>query len=375
KPSREIGNGRREILDHIDKVRMDNKGSISASSAVILDSLQMKLTETSHELLSTLLMADTTHISKDEAALYDRQIRLWGLEAQQRMRISSILISGMRGLSNEICKNLVLAGIGSITIIDHNVVTEEDLGTQFFVTEADIGKNKAIVSVDRIRQLNPRVVVTADNNDIRAKSDDFFKTFDLVCLTDCDPYTMIRINEICRIFDKKFYAACTYGFYGYIFCDLKQHEYIVERKVAIPHKDEHEITKIKKNDEYVSFQCALSKADWTEISDRKLKKISPLLWAIQILWKFQQEMGRLPATNDNSDVEKLLSLRNSYLQTIHINNLFVTDEFLITLASFALTELTPICAILGGVLAQDILNVLSKKGAPINNLFVFDGLQ
>ncbi|CAG8693001.1 1297_t:CDS:2, partial [Scutellospora calospora] len=45
------------------------------------------------------------------------------------------------------------------------------------------------------------------------------------------------------------------------------------------------------------------------------------------------------------------------------------------LASFALTELTPICAILGGVLAQDILNVLSKKGAPINNLFVFDGLQ
>ncbi|RIB05713.1 sumo-activating enzyme subunit 1, partial [Gigaspora rosea] len=333
----------------------------------------------------------------DEAALYDRQIRLWGLEAQQRMRISSILISGMRGLSNEICKNLVLAGIGSITIIDHNVVTEEDLGAQFFVTEADIGKNKAIVSADRIRQLNPRVVVTADNNDIRTKSDDFFKPFDLVCLTDCDPYTMIRINEICRVFDKKFYAACTYGFYGYIFCDLKQHEYIVfivsvkidklisylqfyltilrERKVAIPHKDEHEITKLKKNDEYVSFQCALSKADWTEISDRKLKKISPLLWAIQILWKFQQEMGRLPVTNDNSDVEKLLSLRNSYLQTIHINNLLVTDEFLITLASFTFAELSPICAILGGVLAQDILNVLSKKGAPINNLFVFDGLQ
>lgn len=335
----------------------------------------MKLAETSHELFSTSLMADTTHISEDEAALYDRQIRLWGLEAQQRMRISSILISGMRGLSNEICKNLVLAGIGSITIIDHNVVTEEDLGAQFFVTEADIGKNKAIVSADRIRQLNPRVVVTADNNDIRTKSDDFFKPFDLVCLTDCDPYTMFRINEICRVFDKKFYAACTYGFYGYIFCDLKQHEYIVERKVAIPHKDEHEITKLKKNDEYVSFQCALSKADWTEISDRKLKKISPLLWAIQILWKFQQEMGRLPVINDNSDVEKLLSLRNSYLQTIHINNLLVTDEFLITLASFTFAELSPICAILGGVLAQDILNVLSKKGAPINNLFVFDGLQ
>ncbi|CAG8522209.1 1584_t:CDS:2, partial [Cetraspora pellucida] len=291
------------------------------------------------------------------------------------MRVSSILISGMRGLSNEICKNLVLAGIGTITIIDHNVVTEEDLGAQFFVTEGDIGKNKATVSADRIRQLNPRVVVIADHSDIHTKPDDFFKVFDLVCLTDCDPDIMIRINEICRNFDKKFYAACTYGFYGYIFCDLKQHEYIVERKIAIPHKDEHEITKLKKHDEYVSFQHVLSKTDWTEISDRKLKKISPLLWAIQILWKFQQEVGRLPVTNDNLDVEKLLSLRNTYLQTIHINNLLVTDELLIALASFSLTELTPICAILGGVLAQDILNVLSKKGVPINNLFVFDGFQ
>lgn len=48
---------------------------------------------------------------------------------------------GMRGLSNEVCKNLVLAGIGAITLIDHDVVTEEDLGTQFFVTVEDIGKN------------------------------------------------------------------------------------------------------------------------------------------------------------------------------------------------------------------------------------------
>lgn len=57
------------------------------------------------------------------------------------MRNSSILISGIRGLSNEVCKNLVLAGVGSVTIIDHNIVTEEDLGAQFLITEQDLGKN------------------------------------------------------------------------------------------------------------------------------------------------------------------------------------------------------------------------------------------
>ena len=41
---------------------------------------------------------------------YDRQIRLWGLAAQQRMSESRILVFGLRGLPAEICKNLALAG-------------------------------------------------------------------------------------------------------------------------------------------------------------------------------------------------------------------------------------------------------------------------
>jgi ubiquitin-like 1-activating enzyme E1 A len=51
-----------------------------------------------------------------------------------------------KALANEVAKNLVLAGIGSLTIIDHQTVTEEDLGAQFFAAEAQseqdvIGKN------------------------------------------------------------------------------------------------------------------------------------------------------------------------------------------------------------------------------------------
>lgn len=52
----------------------------------------------------------------------------------------------MKALANEVAKNLVLAGIGSLTIIDHQDITEEDLGAQFFIAEAQseqdvIGKN------------------------------------------------------------------------------------------------------------------------------------------------------------------------------------------------------------------------------------------
>jgi ubiquitin-like 1-activating enzyme E1 A len=73
-------------------------------------------------------------------AQYDRQIRLWGAEAQQRIRSANILLVSLRALGTEIAKNLTLAGVRSLTIIDEDVVTEEDLGAQYFLREEDVGK-------------------------------------------------------------------------------------------------------------------------------------------------------------------------------------------------------------------------------------------
>jgi ubiquitin-like 1-activating enzyme E1 A len=83
-------------------------------------------------------------ISADEIALYDRQIRLWGVQAQENIRKANVLLISIKALANEVAKNLVLAGINSLTIIDHEVVQENDLGAQFFISEADIGKNVRI---------------------------------------------------------------------------------------------------------------------------------------------------------------------------------------------------------------------------------------
>jgi ubiquitin-like 1-activating enzyme E1 A len=80
-------------------------------------------------------------ISADEIALYDRQIRLWGVKAQEKIRSANILLITFKALANEIAKNLVLAGIGTLTIVDHETVKEEDLGAQFFISEEHVGQN------------------------------------------------------------------------------------------------------------------------------------------------------------------------------------------------------------------------------------------
>ena len=83
-------------------------------------------------------------LSADEIALYDRQLRLWGIEAQNRMRKAKVLLITIKALGNEVAKNLVLAGIGSLTIVDSGQVTETDVSSQFFVNKEDIGKNVCI---------------------------------------------------------------------------------------------------------------------------------------------------------------------------------------------------------------------------------------
>lgn len=58
-----------------------------------------------------------------------------------RLRAANVLLIGFRGLNAEICKNLVLAGVKSVTIMDDEVVSPVDLGAHLFLSEESIGKN------------------------------------------------------------------------------------------------------------------------------------------------------------------------------------------------------------------------------------------
>jgi ubiquitin-like 1-activating enzyme E1 A len=92
-------------------------------------------------LNATTMMATTEELSADEIALYDRQLRLWGIEAQNRMRKAKVLLITIKALGNEVAKNLVLAGIGSLTVVDDAVLTASDVESQFLVTKENVGQN------------------------------------------------------------------------------------------------------------------------------------------------------------------------------------------------------------------------------------------
>jgi len=313
-------------------------------------------------------------ITEDEAAVYDRQIRLWGLEAQQRMRNATILIVRLRGTATEAIKNIVLAGIGKLIIVDTNDVSQEDLGTGFFFRDDDVGKKKVDAAKPRIESLNPLVTVQAISHDVLQEPeslDALVASVDLVCVTDGDRERLIHMNDVCRRFGKPFYAGGTFGLTGYIFCDLLKHDYISPDRSTPSDAPRN----LKASVVYSPLHMAL-RHRWSALTRRQTKELNPaVLHAILAIWEYQHNhAGKLPGSLE--EAPQLLSTANSLLQASEVNKLVLDAmpqgliEMLSTTASH---EFSPVCAVVGGMLGQDILKALAAREAPIANFFVFDG--
>jgi len=152
-----------------------------------------------------------------DEGLYSRQLYVLGEEAMRRMAKSNVLISGMGGLGVEIAKNVVLSGVKSVTIHDVKNATIQDLASQFFLRESDIGNNRAEVTCPRLAELNSHVPVNAH---VAALTPDFVKQFSVVVLTQSPTEEQLMVDQICRDNGAAFILAETKGLFGHIFCDF-----------------------------------------------------------------------------------------------------------------------------------------------------------
>ncbi|XP_036417254.1 SUMO-activating enzyme subunit 1 [Colossoma macropomum] len=326
-------------------------------------------------------------ISEEEAAQYDRQIRLWGLEAQKRLRGSRVLLVGLRGLGAEVAKNLILAGVKGLTLLDHEQVTEESRRAQFLIPVDADGQNQAQASLERAQFLNPMVEVKADTDQVESKSDDFFLQFDAVCLTGCSRDLMVRVDQLCASKNIKVFCGDVFGYHGYMFSDLGQEHHYVEEKAKVvkpseqandgpevkkPKIDLNETTMVKKTASFCSLKEALE-IDWTsDDSKARLKRTPSEYFLLQVLLKFRTDKGRNPDPGCFAeDSRLLLQIRDDVLEAMGVNPELLPDSFV----SYCFSEMAPVCAVVGGVLGQEIVKALSQRDAPHRNFFFFDGLK
>lgn len=304
---------------------------------------------------------DGEELTEQETALYDRQIRVWGADAQRRLSKAHILVYGMKGTVSEFCKNIVLAGVGSVTLMDDRSVTEDSLSANFLIHPNENsydGKTLAELCCDSLKDFNPMVRVSVEKGDLSSFGVEFFSKFDVVVVSCCSAATKKSINEKCRKTAKRvaFYTVDCKDSCGEIFVDLQLHRY---SKKNLEETVDCEL-------QYSSFEEAIS-VPWRSLP----KKMSKVYFAMRVLERFEEAEGRNPGQVSAEDLPAVLKLKTELCVAQALNAFFIPDALLERLVTNA-NEFPPVCAIIGGILGQEVIKAISGKGDPLKNFFFFD---
>ena len=107
------------------------------------------------------LVEPAAELSNDEVARYSRHLIIpdVGMDGQKRLKNARVLVIGAGGLGSPTLLYLAAAGVGTIGIVEFDVVDESNLQRQVIHGQSDIGRPKAESARDSIREINPYVTV------------------------------------------------------------------------------------------------------------------------------------------------------------------------------------------------------------------------
>lgn len=157
--------------------------------------------------------------SKEELERYSRHLIIpeFNIEGQRKLKGSKVLVVGTGGLGSPLLLYLTAAGVGTIGVLDFDVVDESNLQRQVLFTLADVGKPKVEAGVNRLKALNPNVKFITHNVHLSSENAlDIIKDYDLVADgTDNFP-TRYLVNDACVILDKPNVYGSIFRFEGQV---------------------------------------------------------------------------------------------------------------------------------------------------------------
>lgn len=167
---------------------------------------------------SAMALGDSNPPDIDED-LHSRQLAVYGRDTMRKLFASNVLVSGMQGLGVEIAKNLILAGVKSVTLHDERSVEMWDLSSNFVFSEKDIGKNRAVASVSKLQELNNAVLVLSLETKLTKEQ---LSNFQAVVFTDISLEKAIEFNDYCHSHQPPiaFIKSEVRGLFGSVFCDF-----------------------------------------------------------------------------------------------------------------------------------------------------------
>ena len=222
-----------------------------------------------------------------------------------------------------------------------------------------------------------------------------FGAYTLIIVTDLPISIISTINAACRLQQKPFYAAATFGMYGFVFADLIKHTFIMTReKSNVPAKvgpesatrsiisvtsskgsDGKETELVTKSENYSPIILAnTSPLSPYHLSSRRRRfAVTPLLSCLRALWEYQSQTSLPFPSHSAADLKLFTTLATAKHKELQLPTETLRADILRAFLQNLGSEISPVCAFLGGQLAQDVINVIGGKEQPLQNFLVFDG--
>ena len=150
---------------------------------------------------------------------YNRQIILSeiGIEGQTLLNNAKVLVVGAGGLGCPVLQYIAAAGVGTIGVIDNDVIDISNLQRQILFKNEDLGKSKAITAQKSLQAQNPDISVISYNEALNIENaNSIISQYDLVIDGTDNFATRYLVNDTCVILNKPFIAASILQFEGQI---------------------------------------------------------------------------------------------------------------------------------------------------------------
>lgn len=150
---------------------------------------------------------------------YSRQIMLSeiGEEGQARLSAAKVVIVGVGGLGSPIALYLAGAGVGTLGLVDDDVVSLSNLQRQVLYTEEEVGDLKAVCASMRLAALNREIVINTYPTRLTAQNaHELIGQYDIV-VDGCDNFaTRYVIDDVCAALGKPYVYGAISGFEGQV---------------------------------------------------------------------------------------------------------------------------------------------------------------
>ncbi|MGV0993736.1 MAG: adenylyltransferase/sulfurtransferase MoeZ [Mycobacterium sp.] len=165
------------------------------------------------------LVEPAAELTRGEVARYSRHTLIpeFGIEGQKRLKNARVLVIGAGGLGSPALLYLAAAGVGTLGIVEFDVVEESNLQRQIIHGQNDIGRPKAHSARDSIAEINP--FVTVNLHEFRLEPDnalELFGQYDLIVDGTDNFATRYLVNDAAVLAHKPYVWGSIYRFQGQV---------------------------------------------------------------------------------------------------------------------------------------------------------------